>query len=134
MLAKDDTGKKAGENIKVLIVDDDQTILDVTSEVLALDGFITMTAINGKSALFKVKDQKPDIILLDIKLPGIDGFQVCRQVRADKQSAHIPVIMMTGDQTVDIETGFSVGADDCIIKPLNMDYLIKSILKLVGKK
>lgn len=122
------------KDIKVLIVDDNQTILDVTSEGLALDGYVTMTAINGKSALFKVKDQKPDIILLDVKLPDIDGFQICRQVRGDPQSAATPIILMTGDQTVDIETGFSVGADDCIIKPIDMEYLSKSILKLVGKK
>ncbi|MHB9155487.1 MAG: response regulator [Endomicrobiales bacterium] len=122
------------KGIKVLIVDDNQNILDVSAEGLGMDGFETMTAINGRTALFKIRENKPDIILLDVNLPDIDGFQICRQLRSDPKTSGVPVILMTGDRTIDIDKGFSVGADDCIIKPIDLEKLALTIEKLVKKK
>jgi DNA-binding response OmpR family regulator len=93
---------------------------------------VVTTAINGRQGLVKIIDSQPDLVLLDVRLPDIDGFQVCRETRSNPRGAGIPIILMTGDMTVDIDRGFSLGADDCIIKPLDMKYLTSRIKKLAG--
>jgi DNA-binding response OmpR family regulator len=120
------------KNIRVLIVDDDVTILDTLTVTLENEGFVVTTAINGRQGLVKIIDSQPDLVLLDVRLPDIDGFQVCRETRSNPRGAGIPIILMTGDMTVDIDRGFSLGADDCIIKPLDMKYLTSRIKKLAG--
>lgn len=120
------------KNIRVLIVDDDVTILDTLKVTLENEGFEVSTAINGRQGLVKIFDAAPDLVLLDVRLPDVDGFQVCREVRSNPKGTGIPVILMTGDMTVDIDRGFSLGADDCIIKPLDMKYLTTRIKKLAG--
>lgn len=121
------------KQIKVLVIDDDNAVLESTAAALELEGFQVMTASNGGQGFQLITNQHPDMILLDVRLPDIDGFDMCKRIRKDPQTLNIPVIMVTGDRTVDIENGFSVGADDCIIKPIDMDYLVSRIKKLTQK-
>lgn len=123
-----------GNHIKVLVIDDNQVVLDVTAAGLEAEGFTVDTALDGNTGLAKSSEMKPDLVLLDVKLPDIDGFQVCKELRSRPATQATPVIMMTGDRTVDIDKGFAVGADDCIIKPIDLAYLSARIIKLVKKK
>ncbi|MBN1823677.1 MAG: response regulator [Endomicrobiales bacterium] len=120
--------------VKVLIIDDDPVVLEVTAAGLETDGFAVFTADDGKSGIEKVKSEKPDIILLDLKLPDINGFEVTKVLKQTAGVSEIPVIMITGDRTVDIDQAFAAGADDCIIKPIDMGYLVDRIRKTVKKK
>ena len=115
---------------KVLIVDDDTNISELISLYLMKECFETMCVEDGEAALMAVKTFKPDIILLDIMLPGIDGYQVCRELRKD---SNIPVIMLSAKGEVfDKVLGLELGADDYIIKPFDSKELVarvKAILR-----
>ncbi|MCX5781771.1 MAG: response regulator [Elusimicrobia bacterium] len=121
-------------DIKVLIIDDDQQLLDTTTVILRLNGFLAYSANTGKQGLKKANEIKPDIVILDVWLPDVDGFHVYLQLKERPDTANIPVIFITGDETLDIEKGFSVGGDDCIVKPIDPEYLATRILKLVNKE
>ena len=124
-----------GDNkIKVLIIDDDEIVLDVTQSGLETDGFEVITAVNGLQGIKKIEEKRPDVVLLDLKLPDIDGFEVCKRIRSDPGNADMHVIMITGDTTIDIDKAFALGADDCIIKPIDMGFLVARIGKLLKKK
>ncbi|MGA2091115.1 MAG: response regulator [Endomicrobiales bacterium] len=120
--------------ITILVIDDNESILETMSIGLEISGFNVITAADGKSGLARIRQDKPDVIILDIRLPDMDGFQVCKESKSDQQTKDIPVILITGDQTVDIDKGFALGADDCILKPVDMDYLISRIKKLAKIK
>lgn len=109
---------------KILIVDDTPTAREVLEDLLAPQGYKLLLADNGRTALEKAKAEKPDLILLDVMMPGVDGFEVCRQLRADAITAKIPVIMITAlsDQKARLK-GIEVGADDFITKPINQHEL-----------
>lgn len=120
--------------IKVLFIDDNVNLLETTEAALELEGFAVCTAPDGKTGMGKIKSEKPDLLLIDVNLPDINGFDICKDVKRSAQTMNIPVIMVTGDHTVDIEKGFSVGADDCIMKPIDIALLAMRIGKLVGRK
>ena len=115
---------------KVLIVDDDTNISELISLYLMKECYETMCVEDGESALAAVKYFKPDIMLLDIMLPGMDGYQVCRELRKD---SNIPVIMLSAKGEVfDKVLGLEMGADDYIIKPFDSKELVarvKAILR-----
>jgi DNA-binding response OmpR family regulator len=104
----------------ILIVDDNPTNLDVLLNYLESFGFKVLVAENGESALKRVGYAKPDIILLDVMMPGIDGFETCRRLKADEGTKNIPIIFMTAlTDTIDKVKGFEAGAVDYITKPLH---------------
>ncbi len=105
---------------RILIVDDDPIILRVLTNVLAPEGYVLATATNGKEALNKVPSFEPDLILLDVMLPEMDGFAVCRQLRADDRYGDVPVIFITAldDQKSRLQ-GIEAGADEFLNKPVN---------------
>ncbi len=107
------------DNLRILIVDDTEANIDILLNTLS-DTYDISVAMDGASALEFLKNDIPDLILLDILMPGIDGYQVCRRIKADPRTEHIPVIFVTVQQDVDNETkGFSVGAVDYITKPFS---------------
>jgi two-component system alkaline phosphatase synthesis response regulator PhoP len=120
----------------ILIVDDDRDILKVLSANLKLEGYNTITAENGLSAFSISKENTPDLIILDLGLPDIDGIQVCKKLR--DSNIGIPVIMLTArDSVSDKVLGLECGADDYIVKPFNFLELsarIKSCLRRYKKK
>ncbi|MBI4745292.1 MAG: response regulator [Deltaproteobacteria bacterium] len=105
----------------ILIIDDEQDILDLLSYNLKKEGFSTLTAkdgINGKEA---ARSSNPDIIILDLMLPGIDGLELCRMLKKDPKTALIPIIMLTArGQETDKITGLETGADDYVTKPFSV--------------
>ena len=106
----------------VLVVDDESTIRDLLNIFLPTKGLKVILAANGEEALELAKKNIPKIILLDIKMPGIDGMETCRRLRAEEQTRYIPVIMVTAFGTTKTEAT-DAGADDFISKPFDMEDL-----------
>ncbi|MCH7481150.1 MAG: response regulator [Chloroflexi bacterium] len=118
----------------VMLVDDDATNRNLVSEILDLCGYESIQASSGAQALTILTDQAVDVILLDIMMPDMDGWEFCRQLKQSINLAHIPIIMLTA--LVDDESrqkSFDVGADDFISKPFKMDDLVSRIEKQVKK-
>jgi Response regulators consisting of a CheY-like receiver domain and a winged-helix DNA-binding domain len=103
---------------KVLIVEDEETLARTLAEKLRSDGFTVITAADGEEGLEKIREERPDLIVLDIMLPKLDGLSLCRIVRRDTSTSHIPIIMLTARGTeVDKIVGLESGADDYVVKP-----------------
>lgn len=106
----------------ILIVDDDPLNLDVLNDFLNREGFRVSVALSGKEALDRVTHLKPDIIILDVMMPGMSGFEVCRRLKEDKTTKDIPVIFMTVlSETIDKVKGFELGAVDFVSKPVQVE-------------
>ena len=110
---------------KILIVDDEEDILELVSYTLKKNGYQVVCVATGEEAIRTARSVLPDLIFLDLMLPGIDGLDVCRLLKADPQTASIPVLMLTakGDET-DIVTGLELGADDYVTKPFSPKILV----------
>lgn len=119
---------------RVLVVDDILANVRLLEAKLSAEYFDVVTAMNGADALDSVQRTKPDIVLLDVMMPGIDGIEVCRQIKSDAQTHHIPVVMVTAlDQPEDRVKGLEAGADDFLTKPVNDLALfcrVKSLVRL----
>jgi len=120
---------------KVLIVEDDQFLRDLLKRKLDTEGFVVETAIEGESALTKAKEWKPELILLDIILPGIDGFSILEKLKKDADMASIPVILLTNlGQRDDVDKGLKLGAVGYLVKahftPGDIVEKVKSILQI----
>ena len=110
---------------KVLVVDDDSNICELLRLYLEKNGFSVITCADGKSAVDIEKKEKPDIMLLDIMLPGYDGWQVCREVR---KSSNVPIIMITAkSETFDKILGLELGADDYVSKPFDAKEVVARV-------
>jgi DNA-binding response OmpR family regulator len=117
--------------MKVLIVEDDLDLLDLTGYALRREGFTVFFARDGREALERWESENPDLVLLDIRLPQIDGFEVCRRIR---QESETPVIMLTGrDDEEDVLRGLGSGADDYVIKPFSAKQLIARMKALLRR-
>ena len=117
--------------LKILLVDDDPNIRQLVNLYLQKEGFEVMMADRGDEALKMFKSSPPNLILLDIMLPGMDGWQVCREVR---KISNIPIIMLTAkDETFDKVLGLELGADDYVSKPFDMKELVARI-KAVSRR
>ena len=113
---------------KILIVEDDPTLLKLESVLLASRGYEVECVGDGQTALDTVATMKPDLLLLDIMLPGIDGLEVCRQIKANEATCHIPVIMLTAKKSnEDLVKGEQAGADGYLTKPFRSAMIIKAI-------
>ncbi len=120
---------------RVLVVDDILPNVKLLEAKLASEYYDVLTATNGPDALQKVKEQSPDIVLLDVMMPGMDGFEVCKQIKADPATAHIPVVMVTAlTDSADRIKGLEAGADDFLSKPLNDTALMSRVRSLVRLK
>jgi two-component system response regulator RpaA len=116
----------------VLVADDDADIVRFVEVNLRLEGFQVVTARDGQEALDKALDLQPDVVLLDVLMPRIDGYTVCARLRADRRGAAIPVILLTANFiTADQEFARRAGADDFIIKPFDPDELMSRVKALV---
>jgi two-component system phosphate regulon response regulator PhoB len=111
-----------------MVIEDEPDILEVMQYNLSREGFAVSTARDGESALRLVRDAAPDIVLLDLMLPGLDGLEVCRQMRGDPLTRGIPLIMVSakGEES-DVVLGLGLGADDYIVKPFSPKELIARV-------
>jgi len=121
-------------DFKVLIVDDDSMNIDILKDDLE-DKYIVDSAASGEDALDLIPNFMPDVVLLDIMMSGIDGYEVCRRIRADRLYDNIKIILISG-RAMDNERqkGFEVGADDYITKPFDVDDVETKILHLYELK
>jgi two-component system, OmpR family, alkaline phosphatase synthesis response regulator PhoP len=119
---------------KILVVDDNEQNLELLVAYLETLECSVLTAVDGVDALEKISAEKPDMILLDIMMPRMSGFEVCRKIKADPTTRDIPVIMVTAlNELTDIERGVESGTDDFITKPVNRLELttrVKSLLRV----
>jgi two-component system cell cycle response regulator len=119
---------------RILVVDDNPLNVKLLAAKLTHEYYIVSTAENGLEALRKIENEKPDIILLDVMMPELDGFETCRRLKADAATVHIPIIMVTAlSDTADRVKGLEVGADDFLTKPINDLALmarVRSLLRL----
>lgn len=120
---------------RVLVVDDILPNVKLLEAKLSCEYYEVLTATSGKEALEKVQNENPDIVLLDVMMPGMDGFEVCSRIKADPERAHIPVVMVTAlTDTEDKVRGLEVGADDFLSKPINDTALMARVRSLVRLK
>jgi two-component system phosphate regulon response regulator PhoB len=109
----------------ILVVEDEEDIRELLKYNLEKEGFQVFGAATGEAALQAVRDRLPDLILLDLMLPGLDGLEVCRKIRGEAQTRHLPIIMLTAKgEEADIVTGLELGADDYITKPFSPRVLL----------
>lgn len=120
---------------KILIVEDEEDVQELIQYNLRKNGFLCESALDGKTALAKADSYKPDLVLLDLMLPRIDGLQVCRSLKSSSTLSKIPVIILTAKGTEsDVVAGLEAGADDYITKPFSPQVLlarIKAVLRRV---
>ena len=113
---------------KILLVDDSKTELHVLSEVLTKKGYQVRTAENGEEAMRRLQEDKPDLILMDVVMPGQNGFQLTRAITRDPAFANVPVIICTSkNQETDRVWGMRQGARDYVVKPVNPEELLNKI-------
>jgi DNA-binding response OmpR family regulator len=123
-----------GTPIKVLAADDDPVILRLIEVNLSLEGFEVETAVRGEDALAKAKHVGPQVILLDVMMPGMTGWDVARQLRADVATAHIPIVFLSArTQEEDRRKGRELGVADYVNKPFDPGDLVDTIRRLADR-
>ncbi|HWT79093.1 MAG TPA: response regulator, partial [Candidatus Methylomirabilis sp.] len=117
-----------GPRSTILIVEDEEGIARMIQVLLEARGFATLVGHSGEEAFARLHSQSVDLVLLDVMMPGMDGFEVCRRLKADERWRHIPVVMVTSRDSIrDMILGLEIGADDYITKPFNTEELIARI-------
>ena len=112
----------------VLIADDDPDIRDLVAFKLEQAGFAVTAVDNGLAALSAARERPPDLVVLDVMMPGLSGIDVCRQLRAEPATATLPIILLTARaQEGDVEVGFGAGADDYVVKPFSPRELVSRV-------
>jgi CheY-like chemotaxis protein len=115
-------------NTRVLVVDDELDTLNLLRTILEIGGYVPITTLNSVDAVGLAEVEKPDIVLLDIMMPKLDGFTLCKMLRSNTSTRSLPVIFVTAYEALDIEERrIEAGANKVINKPINMDVLIKAI-------
>jgi len=119
---------------KILVVDDEIYIVHILDFSLGIEGYEVMTALDGEAALAKVAQDKPDLIVLDIMMPKLDGYETCKALKSNPETKDIPVILLSAKgRNVDQKVGFEVGADDYITKPFSPRKLVERINAILGQ-
>jgi len=118
---------------KILVVDDEVYILHILDFILGAENYDVITASNGEQALQRVREEKPDLVVLDIMMPKLDGYETCRVIKNDPKTKLIPVILLTAKgREVDQKLGKEVGASDYITKPFSPSKLIERVQAILG--
>lgn len=119
---------------KILVVDDEPSIVRLMEFILARQGHEMLVAVNGEEALQAVQTHQPDLVLLDIMMPRIDGYEVARTLRADPQTANMPIIMLSAKaQEEDIQKGIDVGVNEYITKPFSPEQLVHVVTEYLNR-
>jgi len=120
---------------KILIVEDEKDIIEMIEYNLKKEGYDTLSALNGEDAISAAKKAKPDLVILDLMLPGMDGFEVCKILKGNENTARIPIIMLTAkSQEADKVAGLELGADDYITKPFSPRELLARMKAVMRRK
>ncbi|PCK07465.1 MAG: DNA-binding response regulator [Alteromonadaceae bacterium] len=119
---------------RIVIVEDEPDILEVLSYNLKREGYEVFSALDGSAGLALIQQKMPDLALLDIMLPGMDGLEICRNVKSRNRTAHIPIIMITAkSEESDVVLGLGIGADDYIAKPFSPRELVARVKAMLRR-
>jgi len=119
---------------KIMIVDDEVDLVETVRFPLEMEGFNVLVSYNGEDALNQARKEEPDLIILDLMLPKLDGYKVCRLLKFDERYKHIPILMLTAKtQEKDKILGRETGADEYITKPFEMDDLMQKVKAYLNK-
>ena len=120
---------------KILVIEDDPSAARLMVYALELEGFQVIAATDGLDGLKQAKEEEPDLIILDVMLPGLDGFEVCDRLRADSTTAQLPILILSAKaHEKDKLTGEQVGADQYIVKPADMDVVLAAVENMLNKE
>lgn len=120
---------------RVLVVDDESQIVNIIQFTLEHNGFEVLVALDGQEGLQMAREENPDLIVLDLMLPKIDGYKVCRLLKFDKKFRHIPIILLSArSESEDRALGLQVGADDFLGKPFEGDELVAKVNQLLDAR
>ncbi len=113
---------------KILLVDDEEGFLSVIKEALEIRGFSVVTAKSAIEAGLELSSKRPDLILMDIRMPGIDGFQACTAIKKNPDTSHIPIIIVSAiSEETQIKKAHNIGIPDYFVKPVDIENLVKKI-------
>ncbi|MBA3675222.1 MAG: response regulator [Chitinophagaceae bacterium] len=118
---------------KILVIDDDKDLLDITQALLAKQGFVVETDLNWDDALKKIETFEPQLILLDVFLNGVDGLEICKQLKSMPHTKHIPVLIFSAYPRVAESVIYEYGADDFIAKPFEVNDLITKMHSVLSQ-
>jgi len=119
-------------NERILVIEDDQAILKLLQRGLAYEGYVVAVATDGRSGLNLVRQHQPDLVILDLMLPGMDGLEVCHRLRTS--GGNLPILILTAKDSVqDRIQGLDTGADDYMVKPFNLDELLARVRALLRR-
>lgn len=120
---------------KILVVEDDPATSRLVDYTLRHEGYEVITAFNGLDGLRKALTESPDLVVLDVMLPGLDGFEICNRLRANKSTAKLAIMMLSAKaQDIDKTTGLKVGADEYLAKPAAPADIVSHVAKLLASK
>ena len=118
---------------KIMVVDDEPYIARVIKFKLEQEGYAVISANDGITGLERIRQERPELVLLDVMMPGLTGYEVCQQIKADAELAGIPVVFLTAKgQERDREQGLSMGASDYITKPFSPNRLLELVKSMIG--
>ncbi len=122
------------EKPKILVIDDEPDFQDIIRQALEPEGYELLQALEGTSGLEMLRRERPDLVVLDLNLPGMDGYAVCREIRADDEFADLPIVMITiRGRDAEIIQGLECGADDYLPKPFKARELANRIRNLLRR-
>jgi DNA-binding response OmpR family regulator len=116
----------------ILIIDDNEPICEALAIILEMEGFKTTTCLTGKNALMRIRDINPDLILLDLMLDGFDGRDICKEVKSQAETSHIPIIMISASHKLSDTTKISCHPDSFIQKPFDLDFLVSTVHQYIS--
>jgi CheY-like chemotaxis protein len=118
---------------KILVVDDEKSFLDVIREALEIRGFEVLATTNAVEAGLALADKKPDLILMDIKMPGINGLQACEAIRRNVSTKNLPIVVISAlSDESDIKKAYKAGISDYLVKPVDIEKLVKRIKEILN--
>ena len=119
---------------KILVVDDEESLAEFVCRALRQQGYKTVCAFDGDSAPSLIYEELPDLVILDLMLPLMDGWEICRRVKSDTETKHIPILMLTARSSAeDVVQGLDLGADDYMRKPFPLDELLARVRVLLRR-
>jgi DNA-binding response OmpR family regulator len=120
---------------KILIAEDERDIRDLITFTLSYAGYEVVEASNGEEAYALAQQEKPDLVLMDVRMPRMTGYDACRALKADETTCDIPVVFLSAKgQESEVQTGLEVGATDYILKPFSPDQLTKRVAEILEKE
>ncbi|MFP5265067.1 MAG: response regulator transcription factor [Blastocatellia bacterium] len=121
------------QNVKILVIEDDEYSRDALAHLLVAEGYQAQSASDGETGLEKAHEVQPDVIVLDLNLPGIDGKEVIEKIRGDGPLRSVPILVITGDEASAGQAAVDLGADGYLTKPVEFDDLINAISGMKSK-